>query len=79
MFASQKRKYAKGTKVVDVSAKDMAKIMIPIPQIEEQERIIAILDKLDSLTTSIIEALPKEIALRKKQYEYYRDRLLTFK
>lgn len=79
MFANQKRKYAKGTKVVDVSSKDMAKIKVPIPSIEEQERIVAILDKLESLTTSISEGLPKEIALRKKQYEYYRDRLLTFK
>jgi type I restriction enzyme S subunit len=77
-FSSQKRKYAKGTKVIDVSAKDMAKIMIPIPQKEEQERIVTILDKLESLTTSISEALPKEIALRKKQYEYYRDLLLPF-
>ena len=78
LFSSQKRKYAKGTKVIDVSAKDMAKIMIPIPQREEQERIVVILDKLESLTASISEALPKEIALRKKQYEYFRDLLLTF-
>ena len=52
---------------------------IPIPTLEEQARIVSILDKLDTLTTSISGALPKEIALRKKQYEYYRDRLLTFK
>lgn len=55
------------------------KFPIPVPSLKEQTRIVAILDKLDSLTTSISEALPKEIALRKKQYEYYRDRLLTFK
>lgn len=78
-FAIKKRKYAKGTKVIDVSAKDMAKILIPIPSLEEQASIISILDKLENLTTSISEAFPKEIALRKKQYEYYRDRLLTFK
>lgn len=78
-FAIQKRKYAKGTKVIDVSAKDMAKILIPVPSPKEQERIVVILDKLESSTASISEALPKEIALRRKQYEYYRDRLLTFK
>lgn len=77
-FAIQKRKYAKGTKVIDVSANDMSKILIPLPSIEEQERIVSILDKFDVLTTSISEGLPKEIALRKKQYEYYRDLLLTF-
>lgn len=77
-FASQKRKYAKGTKVIDVSANDMAKILIPVPSIEEQERIVTILDKFDTLTSSISKGLPKEIELRKKQYEYYRDLLLTF-
>ena len=51
---------------------------IPIPSIEEQERIVSILDKFDILTNSISEGLPKEIELRKKQYEYYRDLLLTF-
>ncbi len=77
-FASQKRKLAKGTKVSDVSATDLAKIIIPVPDLEEQVRIVSILDKFDTLTTSITEGLPKEIELRKKQYEYYRDLLLTF-
>jgi len=54
------------------------KFLIPIPTIKEQERIVSILDKFDILTTSISEGLPKEIELRKKQYEYYRDMLLTF-
>ena len=77
-FYKQKRQYAKGTKVIDVSANDLAKIKIPIPPLEEQERIVSILDKFDTLTTSISEGLPKEIELRKKQYEYYRDMLLSF-
>ncbi|WP_069661320.1 restriction endonuclease subunit S [Arcticibacter eurypsychrophilus] len=51
---------------------------VPIPSMDEQERIVSILDKFDTLTTSISEALPKEIKLRQKQYEYYRDILLTF-
>ena len=53
-------------------------MLIPIPPIEEQERIVSILDQFDTLTTSISEGLPKEIELRKKQYEYYRDMLLSF-
>jgi type I restriction enzyme S subunit len=77
-FASQKRRLAKGTKVIDVSATDLAKIIIPIPPLAEQERIVSILDTFDTLTTSISEGLPKEIELRKKQYEYYRDSLLCF-
>ena len=56
----------------------LARIKIPIPSLKEQERIVYILDKFDILTTSISEGLPKEIELRKKQYEYYRDLLLTF-
>jgi len=77
-FAFQKRKLAKGTKVIDVSASDMSKIIIPIPPLSEQARIVSILDKFDTLTNSITDGLPKEIALRQKQYEYYRDMLLTF-
>ena len=53
-------------------------ILIPIPVLEEQARIVAILDKFDALTNSITEGLPREIELRQKQYEYYRDLLLSF-
>lgn len=79
MFYSDKRKYATGTKVIDVSATNLAKIIVPIPTIEEQNRIVAILDRFDALTTDITLGLPAEIAARHKQYEYYRDKLLTFK
>lgn len=51
---------------------------IPIPPLSEQRRIVDILDRFDTLTNSISEGLPKEIALRRKQYEYYRDALLSF-
>ena len=51
---------------------------IPIPPLPEQEKIVAILDKFDTLTHSISEGLPHEIALRRKQYEYYREQLLAF-
>jgi type I restriction enzyme S subunit len=57
----------------------VALFQIPIPPLEEQARIVSILDKFDTLTTSLSEGLPKEIELRKKQYEYYRNLLLTFK
>ena len=56
---------------------------IPFPQtpeksLEKQKRIVSILDKLEALTFSITEGLPREIELRQKQYEYYRDLLLSF-
>ncbi|EMD3059832.1 restriction endonuclease subunit S, partial [Salmonella enterica] len=84
-FAKSKRKYSKGTKVIDVSATDMSKILIPIPcpdnlekSLAIQSEIVRILDKFDTLTSSISEGLPLEIELRKKQYEYYRDLLFSF-
>jgi len=61
-----------------LSSNNLAKLLIPIPVPEEQARIVAILDKFDTLTTSLTEGLPREIELRKKQYEYYRDLLLSF-
>jgi type I restriction enzyme S subunit len=57
----------------------MATIQIPIPPIYEQQRIVAILDKFDRLVCDISEGLPAELNARRKQYEYYRDKLLTFK
>jgi type I restriction enzyme S subunit len=78
MFADQKRKYAKGTKVIDVSATDMTKIKIPVPSLDEQDRIVSILDKFDALTNDISIGLPAELKARRQQYEYYRNRLLTF-
>ncbi|MEH8045758.1 restriction endonuclease subunit S [Gallibacterium anatis] len=57
---------------------NIRKIKIPIPPIEEQKRIAAILDKFHTLTSSLSDGLPKEIELRQKQYEYYRDLLLGF-
>ena len=77
-FAKEKRKFAKGTKVIDVNAKDLAKIKIPLPPLSVQREIVEILDKFDTLCNSISEGLPKEIELRRKQYEYYRNQLLTF-
>lgn len=53
--------------------------VIPVPPLEEQERIVSILDRFDKLCNDISEGLPAEIEARQKQYEYYRDKLLTFK
>lgn len=77
-FQTQKIKYVTGTKVRRVSRDSLAKFVVPIPPIPKQEHIVAILDKFDSLTTSITEGLPREIKLRQQQYEYYYDLLLSF-
>lgn len=77
-FQKQKKPFITGTKVRRVNADDLVKIKIPVPSKKEQERIVSILDKFDTLNTSISEGLPKEIELRQKQYEYYRDLLLKF-
>ena len=61
-----------------LSKSSFDKLLIPLPPLEEQERIASILDKFYTLVNSISEGLPKEIALRRKQYEYYREQLLTF-
>jgi type I restriction enzyme S subunit len=52
---------------------------IPVPPLEEQERIVAILDRFDALCNDLTTGLPAEIEARQKQYEYYRDKLLSFK
>lgn len=61
---------------VDMSG--FKKFQIPIPPLEKQAYIVSILDKFDTLTCSIKEGLPREIELRRQQYEYYREKLLTF-
>lgn len=58
---------------------NIKKIKIPVPPIEEQNRIVDILDKFEKLTTDISEGLPAELKARRKQYEYYRAKLLSFK
>lgn len=57
----------------------LLKYPIPLFSLAEQQRIVSILDRFESLTTSLQSGLPAEIAARRQQYEYYRDKLLTFK
>ncbi|MAD96828.1 MAG: restriction endonuclease subunit S [Flavobacteriaceae bacterium] len=73
-----KWKTADGGTIKRLYNNDLKKTKIQIPSIKEQERIVSILDQFDTLTNSISEGLPKEIELRTKQYEYYREKLLTF-
>ncbi|MDC2305839.1 restriction endonuclease subunit S [Bacteroides stercoris] len=77
-FLKYKKTKVVGVKVIDIPQKALESFCIPIPPLEEQERIVSILDKFDTLTTSLTEGLPKEIELRQKQYEYYRNMLLSF-
>lgn len=77
-FFDYNMQHAKGAKMPRGSKDAIMRYQIPIPSIKEQKRIVTILDKFDILTTSISEGLPKEIELRKKQFEYYRDMLLSF-
>ena len=61
------------------NANALKQITVPIPPIEKQKEIIAILDRFDAISNDIHNGLPAEIEARQKQYEYYRDKLLTFK
>ncbi|MBQ5921553.1 MAG: restriction endonuclease subunit S [Selenomonadaceae bacterium] len=65
--------------VPHLKVKDLLEVKIPVPNMKEQKRIINLMRKFDSLCNNISQGLPAEIAARQKQYEYYRDKLLTFK
>ncbi len=61
-----------------LTQKNLNRIRVPVPPLAEQERIVAILDKFGALVNDLSIGLPAELAARRQQYEYYRDRLLTF-
>lgn len=71
--------HQKGASYPAISNKDVMSFELPIPSLQEQERIATILDRFESLTTSLQSGLPAEIVARRQQYEHYRDKLLTFK
>ena len=61
-----------------ITAGQLKKLNIPIPPLEVQQKIVSILDRFDTLCNDLTQGLPAEIAARRKQYAYYRDKLLTF-
>ena len=77
-FQYQKRKWITGAKVRRISPASLAKIWMKVPRRDEQTRIADVLDKFDALVNDLSSGLPAEIEARRKQYEYYRDKLLTF-
>lgn len=77
-FHSQKANHVARGKVKRLSATGLAKITIPVPNVAEQKRIVAVLDAFDALINGLSIGLFTELAARRKQYEYYRDKLLTF-
>ncbi|MEA4985279.1 hypothetical protein SDC9_38040 [bioreactor metagenome] len=79
LFRSQIKKYISSGKISSINAPGLSKARIPIPPMEEQERIVGILDKFNTLVNDISVGLPAEIQARRNQYEYYRGKLLDFK
>ena len=77
-FAVEKET-ARGSTIKTITKEEFTKFKIPIPPIKEQEQIVTILDKFDLLVNDISVGLPAELSARRSQYEYYRNRLLTFK
>lgn len=61
-----------------MTAPELKKVEIPIPSLDVQNRIVQVLDNFDAVCTDLSSSLPAEIEARQKQYEYYRDKLLTF-
>ena len=68
-----------GGSVASLDSSRLRSFQIPIPQIEDQEQIVELLDKFDALVNDLTSGLPAELEARRRQYEYYRDELLTFK
>ncbi len=77
-FFSYDMQYAKGSKMPRGDKAAIMQYSFILPSLSEQERIVSILDNFNTLTNSLSEGLPKEIELRQKQYEYWREQLLNF-
>ena len=73
-----KKRASFGGAVQNLNADIIRNLELQIPSIQEQERIVEILDRFDSLCNDLSSGLPAEIEARRKQYEYYRDKLLSF-
>jgi type I restriction enzyme S subunit len=70
--------YISGAAQPKLNKRSLESISIPNPSLEEKKRIVFLLDKFDALTNSLTDGLPREIELRQKQFEYYRNLLLNF-
>lgn len=77
-FRAQRAQFVARSKVNTLLIDGFSRIALPVPPLEEQERIVGILDKFDALVNDLSVGLPAEIEARRQQYEHYRDRLLTF-
>ena len=77
-FKAQADKAAKGAAQKTIGLSSLAEMTLPVPNMCIQERLIRVLDNFDSICTDLSSGLPAEIEARQKQYEYYRDKLLTF-
>lgn len=77
-FQGQKRRYISGTKVRRISGADLARITIQVPPLEVQREIVAILDRFNRLEARLEAELEAELETRRRQYQYYRDQLLSF-
>lgn len=73
-----KQKASFGGAVQNLNADIVRAIELPIVPLKEQHRIVSILDHFDALCNDLTSGLPAEIEARRKQYEYYRDKLLSF-
>jgi type I restriction enzyme, S subunit len=71
-------KTARGSTIKTITKEEFTYFEIPLPPLTEQARIVAILDRFDALTNDLTQGLHAEIAARRKQYEYYRDKLFNF-
>lgn len=71
-------KYSKGAKMPRGNKSKIMEYEIPVPSLKVQEYVVSILDNFDNLINDISQGLPREIELRQKQYEYYREKLLNF-
>lgn len=69
----------RGAGIPHITSEIILSIRVPVPTLAEQTRIVSILDRFDALVNDITQGLPAELAARRRQYEYYRDKLLTFK
>ncbi len=77
-FNRQKEQFVARAKIKRLSSDGLGRILVPVLPREEQDRVVDLLDKFEALVNDLSVGLPAELAARRKQYEHYRDRLLTF-